>query len=152
MTTLPLCNDVLDQPNAKTDLEIRLLNLLTNRTLLQPDDYLDLRLNPLKLQTTNGKDMAYLRVTGNAMSNDNIRDGNLIIVDRSITPRPDDIIACYVDDVLTIRRWHRKGPGNVLIPSNPLYQSQYIRLNQRFEVCGVVIWSIQPQHCFRINY
>lgn len=152
MTTLPLFNYVFNETEqSNTILEIQLLKTLTNHTLLQPDDYLDLRLNPLKLQTSYGKDIVYLRVTGDDMSLDQIKDGNLILVDRSVTPQLGDVIACYVDGLLTVKRWHRNGPINVLVSSNPDYRPQYIRPAQQFEVIGVVIWSIRPQQCYRVR-
>jgi DNA polymerase V len=46
----------------------------------------------------------FMKMTGDAMSNAGIDDGDLLIVDRSLTPKNGDIIIANVDNEFIVRR------------------------------------------------
>ena len=153
MTSLFSCKDEHSQVelNDNTALEAQLLKTLTAKADFQPGDYLDLRLNNARLQIHDDARIGYLYMSGEAMAGDNIHNGSLLIVDRSAEPQPGDVVACYVDGELTVRRWQHKESLIVLTPSNPIFIDRDIQPHQQFELWGVVIWSIEPQKCVKVN-
>ncbi|WP_019987144.1 LexA family protein [Rudanella lutea] len=107
------------------------------------DDYIDLKLDLNKLVVANPMATYYVRVSGDSMIDDDIHDGNILVVDRSLTAQPGDVVICCVDGEFTVKRWQRAGRMIVLLPSNPDYEPQYVHPGQKFEIWGVVTFSIR---------
>ena len=89
----------------------------------------------------------YMRVAGSSMTGAGIGEGDLLVVDRSVTPREGDVVVAAIGDGLTLKRLARAGNGWTLtsegegptIPVDP---------DQGVELWGVVAWSFK-QHCHR---
>ena len=91
----------------------------------------------------------FVRVEGDSMIGAGIRDKDLLVVDRSLTPANGDIIIAAVDGEFTVktlrvlgnREW---GIGNgggvryVLEPANPNYPSIEIKKGNQLDCFGVV--------------
>ncbi|WP_238984592.1 LexA family protein [Billgrantia kenyensis] len=58
-------------------------------------------------------------VTGDSMERLGIRDGDLLIVDRSLDPRPGHIIVAMVDGEITVKRHVLR--GRMPCSGNPRY-------------------------------
>jgi DNA polymerase V len=69
-----------------------------------------------------------------------IKDGDLLIVDRSEEPRHDDIVVCIIDRVFRIRRIRRF--GDLLIPA-PLRRSEKMDPFESCEVWGVIVFVVR---------
>ena len=82
----------------------------------------------------------FMRVAGSSMTGAGIADGDLLVVDRSITPREGDTVVAVVDGGFTCKQLARRGADMVLasdgdgpvIPIDP---------DQGVEIWGVVSWA-----------
>ncbi len=80
-----------------------------------------------------------VRVDGDSMINAGIHPGDIIVVDRSVEAKNNDVIIAIVDGQFTVKRLSVKNDKVALIPENPNYQAIYILDEMEFEVWGKVI-------------
>ena len=88
----------------------------------------------------------YGRVEGNSMIEAGINDGDIAVIDRSIEAQHGDIVVGYINDEFTIKYLdlqHRKDGYIELLPANKDFKPIRIDADDRFEVWGVVIWTIK---------
>ena len=99
------------------------------------------------------------RVSGDSMTVAGIDDGDLIVIDKSISASEGDIAVCYVDGEFTLKRIHierksgKPGRGGEaeheceevlwLVPENPKYKKIKVTREQNFMVWGVVTYTIK---------
>ena len=70
----------------------------------------------------------FLRMSGDAMRGEGIHDGDVLVVDRSLTPVPGTVIVSVVDGTLLVRRYRVTDPAvpgrlsatGYLVAANPL--------------------------------
>lgn len=62
-----------------------------------------------------------LTVKGDSMMDEGITEGDIVIIDRSRSPREGDIVAACVDTEWTVKYFHKEGSRISLLPANPLY-------------------------------
>ena len=87
-----------------------------------------------------------LRVSGESMIDAGIFDGDLIVVDRSRTPRSGDIVVMQIDNEYTIKRFIKDHNGIHLKVENTsgLYKDIYPQEGQEWRLFGVVNFVIKP--------
>jgi len=83
-----------------------------------------------------------VRVSGDSMINAGIHDSDLLIVDRSITPKHNSIVIAVIDGEMTLKRLIRSKGRVILQAENPDYPSIIITDEMNFEVWGVVSFVI----------
>lgn len=89
----------------------------------------------------------FVRAAGESMRDAGIFDGDLLVIDRSISPKSDDIVIASIHGELTVKRLQQSGKEWVLVPANPEFP--VIRLEgSEGEIWGVVTHSIR-RHCGR---
>ncbi len=111
-----------------------------------PSPALDFMTKPLDLNTyliKNSTSSFYARVKGHSMKNAGIDDGDLLVVDKSITASDGRIAICYVDGKFTVKRILRKGDELWLIAENDAYAALKIEEETHFTVWGIVTHSIK---------
>lgn len=69
----------------------------------------------------------------------NIQSGDLLIVDRSITPTHGKIVIAAIQGELTVKRLYQQGTILKLLPENPVFPE--IEINEASEL---VIWGWSP--------
>lgn len=79
-----------------------------------------------------------VRVSGDSMINASINNGDILIVDRSITPSSNKIIVAIVNGEFTIKRFVKLYGRLFLLPDNPAYKPIEILPEIDFEIWGVV--------------
>ena len=84
----------------------------------------------------------FMRMQGDAMA-PSIRSGDLLVVDRSLTPRSGQLIVAAVDGAFLVRRWNRTPHGTILRPDNPGHPALRIETLEDFRLFGVVTWSVK---------
>ncbi|MGB9742188.1 MAG: transcriptional repressor LexA [candidate division WOR-3 bacterium] len=82
-----------------------------------------------------------LKVTGDSMLDAGILPGDLVLIDRSLSPQNGDIVIAEVDGEWTIKYFHRQGTEISLIPANNRYQP--VKPKQELKIGGVVIAVIR---------
>jgi DNA polymerase V len=84
----------------------------------------------------------FVRVKGDSMTGVGIYSGDLLIVDRAVTPTSGSIVIAVVDGELTIKRFHQSHGQITLLPENPAYQPIEIGHHTAFTIWGVVTKAI----------
>ena len=78
------------------------------------------------------------RVIGNSMVDAGINEGDLLIIDRSITPHDGSIAVCFIDGDFTVKRLAVRDDGVYLQPANTSYPEMKVLEDSDFQVWGVV--------------
>lgn len=78
------------------------------------------------------------RVIGNSMVDAGINEGDLLIIDRSLTPHDGNIAVCFVDGDFTVKRLSVRDDGIYLTPANAKFPELHVSEDNNFQVWGVV--------------
>ena len=84
----------------------------------------------------------FLKASGHSMTGAGIHDGDMLVVDRGITPKSGNVVIAVLDGELTVKRMARKGGRVLLIPENSDYPTITIDPEQNFSVWGVVTFVV----------
>ena len=106
------------------------------------DDYTEENIDLNEHLISNPYSTFFLRVKGNSMINSGINDKDLIIVDKSLTAKPGNIIIAMVDGEFTIKRLSIKNNELYLKAENHNYPDISFRNHIDIQIWGVVIYSI----------
>jgi repressor LexA len=87
-----------------------------------------------------GRDETYvLRVKGESMIDEAIKDGDLIIVEkRAVAQNGEMVVACIGNEEVTLKRLYREGEQVRLQPSNPAMMPIYVAARE-LSIKGIVI-------------
>lgn len=107
------------------------------------EDYAEERLDLNKKLIHHPASTFYVRVNGDSMNRDGIHHGDLLIVDKSLTPKDNSILVCFIDGEFTLKRLVKTANGQFLMPSNPDYEPIKINPESNFRLWGVVTYSIK---------
>lgn len=83
------------------------------------------------------------RVSGDSMINEGIEEGDLLVIDRSLQPEDGDLAVCCVDGEFTLKRIKLESDRVWLIPANEAFDPIVVTEENRFEVWGVVTYTIK---------
>ena len=78
------------------------------------------------------------------MIGEGIRDGDLLVVDRSIMPASGDVIIAAVDGEFTVKTYRKDKDGVRLEPANPNYPVFRLKPGQKLDYFGKVMANIHP--------
>ena len=84
-----------------------------------------------------------VRVEGDSMTGAGIRDGDLLVVDRSREAKSGSIVVAVVDGALTVKRLRVGRQGVRLEPENPAYKPIVVREDAELVIWGVVAHAIR---------
>ena len=76
---------------------------------------------------------------GDSMIDLGILDGDLMIIDRSLTARHDDVVVADLNGAFTVKRLIHKAGQSFLMPANPDYPPIPINPDDEVRIWGVVI-------------
>ncbi len=86
-----------------------------------------------------------LRVSGQSMEGKGIFPGDILVVDRSLTPRSGDVIVAAVDGNFTVKTLIRTDRGEVVLrAAHADYEDIEFRGEEEFFCFGVVTFCIKP--------
>lgn len=102
------------------------------------EDYIEDTLDLHKFVVRNEPATFFLHASGDSMIGAGIHDGDILVVDRSITPVPGKVVIAAVDGDLTVKRLVKKGSHLLLMPENPVYTPIDITRNEDTCIWGVV--------------
>ena len=88
----------------------------------------------------------YGRVDGDSMIDAGICDGDIAVIDRSVEAQDGDVVVAFVNNEFTIKYLdlsHKEEGYIELRPANRDFQPIRIDDSDRFEVWGVVVWTIK---------
>ena len=108
------------------------------------DDHIEQRLDLNQYMIQHDAATYFIRVKGDSMVDAGIRDNDVLVVDRSITPRVGSIVVAVVNGELTVKTLGRTKAGQPLLsPANANYTAIEINGDMSFEVWGVVTGSVR---------
>jgi DNA polymerase V len=80
-----------------------------------------------------------VEVQGDSMTGAGIHHGDLLVVDRSLEPKPGKIVIAVVNGELTVKRLDVDERGVRLLPENPAYEPIVIEEGMDLMIWGVVL-------------
>lgn len=83
-------------------------------------------------------------VKGDSMIDAGIHDGDLLVVDRALEPKPGKVVVAVVNGELTVKRLAKSGKTILLVPENPAYRPIEVDEEASFFIWGVVTNVIHP--------
>lgn len=107
------------------------------------DDYVEARLSLDQHLIRHKEATFFVRAKGNSMVGAGIFDGDLLVVDKSLTAASGDIVIAVVDGDLTVKRLIKRGDVVILHPENPRFKDIEFKEGQELQVWGVVTSSVK---------
>lgn len=106
------------------------------------DDYIENSLDLNEYLVKHPAATFFVRVTGDSMTGAGINSGDILIVDRALTPVSGAVVVAALNGEFTVKRLVTAGGGISLLPENPAYKPVEITNGTEFEVWGVVTYVI----------
>ena len=85
----------------------------------------------------------FVRVEGDSMEGAGIFSGDVLVVDRSVTPRNQSIVVAAVFGELVVKRLSLEGDTRMLISENEQYEPIVIQGNDDCFLWGTVVGSVR---------
>jgi DNA polymerase V len=104
-------------------------------------DYVESRIDLNKLLIAHASATYFIRVSGHSMSDANVNEGDLLVVDSALTAVDGDIVVAAVDGEFTVKKL-RTHPVLQLVPMNPNYQPITFQDEESLEIFGVVTFIV----------
>ena len=140
---MPMHVDVMAVPNLSTPYACLLFLVPVSAGYPSPaDDYLDGSLDLNQHLITHPTATFFVRVAGESMREAGIHSGDVLIVDRALTPSDGSVIIAVVNGELTVKRLSKRHGKLMLMPENQQYPPLAITETTAFEVWGVVTYVI----------
>ena len=106
------------------------------------EDYMDLDLNLQDHLIQNPSATFCVRAVGESMKNAGIKSGDIMLVDKSLTPKNRSIVLAVIDGEFTIKRVNVSEKELYLIPENENFSPIKITQEMDFQVWGIVTYII----------
>lgn len=110
------------------------------------DDFVEDRLDLNKFLINHAAATFFVRVQGNSMVEAGIHSGDLLIVDRAVTPKNGQVVVAILDGEFTVKKLEKVKNKFFLVPANPDFEPIEIMPSSDFQVWGVVTYVVhKPQ-------
>ena len=107
------------------------------------DDFKEVRISLDKELVKNQESTFYARVSGDSMLEAGIDDGDLLVIDKSLSPENGKIAVCFIDGDFTIKRIVKEKGKLYLKAENKKYKSIEIREGNELIIWGIVEYVIK---------
>ena len=107
------------------------------------DDFKEIRISLDKELVKNKEATFYARVCGDSMSGAGIDDGDLLVIDKSLSPGSGKIAVCYIDGDFTVKRIVKENGKFYLKAENKKYKPIELRQENKLIIWGVVEYVIK---------
>lgn len=108
------------------------------------DDYVEVGIDLNDQLIRHPSSTFFLRVSGDSMTGAGIHDGDLLVVDRSLDPRPGRVVVAVLDGGFTLKRLARHRGRLRLEAANPDYPPLELEGCGDMQIWGVAIHVIHP--------
>lgn len=102
------------------------------------DDFLERHLDLNRFLIQHAAATFFVRVDSAAMSGDGIFEGDILIVDKSLTAGDGSVVIAIVEGEFLVRRLQRRSNGSVLVASNQDFPEIRIETEEELDIWGVV--------------
>ena len=106
------------------------------------DDYLDMDLNLHDYLVQHPSATFCVKAIGDSMVDAGIKSSDVMVIDRALTPKNNDIILAVIDGEFTVKRIKKNNDELYLMPANENYRPVKITEDMDFQVWGVVTFII----------
>ncbi|PSJ75537.1 peptidase S24 [Sphingobacteriales bacterium UPWRP_1] len=106
------------------------------------DDYVELKIDLNRYLVKNPAATFYVRVKGNSMENAGIYEGDILVVDRALQPKDNNIAICVIAGEFTVKRIAKRKNRLYLLAENTNYLPIEITEDIDFQIWGVVSYII----------
>lgn len=103
------------------------------------EDYADRSLDINEYLVRNPVSTFFFQVQGDSMQGAEIFDGDILVVDRSITPQHGHIVVAFLNGERLVKRLFRRGGRIALIAENPDYPALDLHDGVELIIWGVVV-------------
>lgn len=103
------------------------------------EDYEDKRLDVNDYLVRNPVATFFFPVQGDSMQGAEIFNGDILVVDRSVSPQHGHIVVAFINGERLVKRLHRKGARVALVAEHPAYPPLELTEGAELEIWGVVI-------------
>ncbi|MCX7696884.1 MAG: translesion error-prone DNA polymerase V autoproteolytic subunit [Bacteroidales bacterium] len=107
------------------------------------DDFAEMPLDIAKLLIRNPSATFFARVAGNSMQDAGIGDGDILVIDRSLSPAEGRIAVCFLDGEFTVKRLHFEKDICYLMPAHSDYPPIMVTADNDFIIWGIVTYVIK---------
>ena len=108
------------------------------------DDYVEVGIDLNEQLIHHPTSTFFLRVSGDSMLGAGIHDGDLLVVDRSLDPRPGRVVVAVLDGAFTLKRLVRHQGRLRLEAANSAYPPLELHRCGDVQIWGVAIHVIHP--------
>jgi DNA polymerase V len=105
-------------------------------------DYIDKSIDLNEILIKNKVATFLVRALGDSMINAGIFSGDILIVDKSITPASKNIVVAILNGEFTVKRFIKDNNKVILKPENSKYKDIEINSEDDFKIWGVVAFVI----------
>ncbi len=105
-------------------------------------DYIDKSLDLNEILIKNKASTFLVRALGDSMINAGIFSGDILIIDKSITPSSKNIVVAILNGEFTVKRFIQEKEKIILRPENLKYPDIEISSEDDFKIWGVVTFVI----------
>ena len=106
-------------------------------------DFEDEKMSLDKFLVKNPQATFYARADGDSMTGAGIDNGDIMIIDRSLSPKENKIAVCCIDGEFTVKRIKIEKDGLYLIPENKDFEPIKITESNQLIVWGIVTYVIK---------
>jgi len=106
------------------------------------DDFVEKSIDLNEELIRNPEATFFVRVQGNSMKDAHIQDGDILVVDRSIQPKDNQIVVAMLDGDFTVKRLRKRGEQHFLEAENASFAPIPVGENQELVIWGVVTFVI----------
>lgn len=106
-------------------------------------DFLEAGIDLNKELITHPVSTFFGKVKGDSMKNAGIDEGDLIVIDKSLTPKDGDVAVCFIDGEFTLKFIKKDNNCLWLVPANPNYKAIKVTEENNFVIWGIVTFSIK---------
>jgi DNA polymerase V len=103
------------------------------------EDYADRRLDINEYLVRNPVSTFFFSVQGDSMQGAEIFDGDILVVDRSISPVHGHVVVAFLNGERLVKRLHRRGGRVALVAENPAYPPIELQEGAELVIWGVVV-------------
>lgn len=106
------------------------------------EEYIELSLDLNKALIEHPSSTFFGRVKGHSMRDAGINDGDILVIDKSLSPADGKKAVCYIDGEFTLKSLRVDKSGVWLMPANPEFKPIRVTEENDFIVWGIVTYVI----------
>ena len=107
------------------------------------DDFKEIRISLDKELVKNQESTFYARVSGDSMLGAGIDDGDLLVIDKSLSPENGKIAVCFIDGDFTVKRIVKENGKLYLKAENKKYKTIELKEENELIIWGIVEYVIK---------